>query len=190
MAQVYRRISNPFMPQGTPNLTNAVSPYYAPGELGCVFNDQNTGDEYLRVQLDSGATASTAVGAVVAGQVAYWKNTNTFTVTNDKQQCDLGPTAAPNRIAGVFTLVPTTTPGVTGAEGNPQLYMCDLIIKSAAPRTLSASGTPTAGQIATGNTSANTANCVATAVGTAAPSQVVGIWATATTANINIQFAE
>lgn len=190
MAQVYRRIANPYQPNGTPNLTNAPSPYYAPGELGCTFSDQNTGNEYLRVQLDSGATASTAVGAPVAGQIAYWKNVATATVTNDKNQCDFGPTAAPNRIAGVFSLAPTTAPGVNGSDGNPSLYMTDLIIKSALPVTLSASGTPTAGQLATGNTSANTANCVATAVGTAAPSQIVGQWATATTATINVQFAE
>ena len=188
--QVYRRIANPYQPQGTPNLTNAPSPYYAPGELGCTFNDQNTGNEYLRVQLDSGATASTSVGAVAAGQIAYWKNATTYTVTNDKNQCDLGPTAAPNRIAGVFQLAPTVAPGVNGTDGNPLLYMTDLLIKSTGAVTLAASGTPTAGQLATGNTSANTANCVATAVGTAAPSQIVGQWVTATTAIINVQFAE
>ncbi len=196
MAQVYRKIQNPYMPQGLPTLTNAPSPYYAPGELGCTFSDENTGDTYLRVQVDSGATASTAVGAITAGQLAYWKNQNTFTVTNDKQQCDLGPTAAPNRIAGVFQLAPTVAPGVTGSDGNPQLYMTDLIIRSIAPRTVAVSGTPAAGALATGNTSANTANAVSTAAGTAAPSQIVGVWASATvTSNtgqcdINVQFSE
>jgi len=196
MAQVYRKIQNPYMPQGLPTLTNAPSPAYAPGELGCTFSDENTGDTYLRVQLDSGATASTAVGAVSAGQLAYWKNVATATVTNDKQQCDLGPTAAPNRIAGVFQLAVSTTPNVNGTDGNPQLYMTDLIIRSSAPRTVAVSGTPAAGGFATGNTSANTANAVSTAAGTAAPSQIVGVWTSATVTNstaqcdINVQFSE
>lgn len=196
MAQVYRRIANPFMPNGTPNLTNSPSPFYAPGELGYTFNDQNTGHDYLRVQLDSGATASTVIGAPTAGQVAYWKNMATATVTNDKQQCDFGPTAAPNRIAGVFSIAPTTAPGVNGPDGLPSLYMTDLVIKSAFPIAVAVSGTPAAGGLATGNTSANTANCVSTAAGTAAPSEIVGIWASATvTSNtalcsVNIQFAE
>ncbi len=195
MAQVYPRIANPYMPQGTPNLTNAPSPYFAPGELGCAFNDQNTGGSYLRVQLDSGATASTAVGPPVAGQVAYWKNQSTATVTNDKNQCDLGPTASINRVAGVFAIAPTTAPGVNGADGNPLLYMTDLYIqKNGAP--LAASGSVSAGGFATVNTSANTANCIGTAVGTAAPSQLIATWTSATvtnnigTANINIGFVD
>lgn len=195
MAQVYPRIQSPYMPNGTPNLTNAPSPYYAPGELGCSFNDQNTGGSYLRVQLDSGATASTAVGAPIAGQVAYWKNQSTATVTNDKNQCDLGPTASVNRIAGVFAIAPTTAPGVNGTDGNPLLYMTDLYLqKNNAP--LAASGGVAAGDFASANTSANTANCIGTAVNTAVPTQLVGTWTSATvtnnigTANINVSFVD
>lgn len=195
MAQVYPSIANPFMPQGTANLTNAPSPFYAPGEVGCSFTDQNTGGKYLRVVLDSGATSSTSVGAVLAGQVAYWKNQAQAIVTNDKNQCDLGPTAAPNRIAGVFAIAPTVAPGVLGSDGNPLVYMTDLYLQKAnAP--LAASGSITQGGFASGNTAANTANCIASAVGTAAPTQSVGTWTSATvtngigTANINIGFMD
>jgi len=175
--QVYPRIANPYMPNGTPDKTNAPSPYYAPGELGCSFNDQNTGGSYLRVQVDSGCTASTPVGAILAGQVAYWKNATPgiSLVTNDPRFCDLGPTAAPNRVAGIFQLAPTVSPGVTGPDGNPQLYMTDLVLQKGNTPVL-CSTTPTAGEYCTANTTANNANTVASAVGTAPPTQPLGIF--------------
>lgn len=178
MAQVYRKIANPYMPQGTPDLTNAASPYYAPGEIGGTFSDQNTGNTYLRVQVDSGATSATGIGHTPqVGELAYWKNQATGIVTNDKQQCDLGPTAAPNRIAGIFGIAPTVTANVNGTDGAPLMYMTDLIIRTGpTPRGVQCSGTPTAGQTASGNTAANTANSVATAAGTATPSQFIGVF--------------
>jgi hypothetical protein len=195
MAQLYPTIVNPYMPNGTPNLTNSPSPAYAPGEIGSAFTDQNVGGKYLRVYLDSGATSATTVGAPVAGQLAYWKNQGLSIVTNDKNQCDLGPTAAPNRIAGVFQLAPTTAPGVNDSTGAPVQYYTDLILQKG-NASLAASGSVGPGQYATGNTAANTANCVGTAVGTAPPSQTVGVWTTATvtngigTADINIGFVD
>lgn len=206
MAQVYPRIQAPYMPQGTPNLTNAPSPYYAPGELGCAFNDQNTGGAYLRVQLDSGATSATPVGAVAVGQLAYWKNQTSpgggsqntsppALVTNDPRFCDLGPTAAPNRVAGVFQLAVSTAPGVNDSNGQPQLYMCDLILQKNAA-TLAATGSVGAGQYATASTSANTNACIGSAVGTAPPTQPIGVWTSATvtngngTADINVGFID
>src|SRR5579863_6580578 len=118
MAQVFKRIANPFQPQGTPDKTNAPTPVYAPGELGCYFNDENTGNQYLRVLVDSGATSSTGIGHTPAvGEVAYWKSVAANIVTNDKSQCDLGPTAAPNRIAGIFGVAPTVTPNAKGTDG-------------------------------------------------------------------------
>ncbi len=206
MAQVYPRVANPYMPQGTPNLTNAPSPYYASGELGCAFNDQNTGGAYLRVQLDSGATSATPVGAVAAGQLAYWKNQTTpggtsgssnppALVTNDPRFADLGPTAAPNRVAGVFQLAVTAAPGVNGSDGLPLLYMTDLILQKN-NAVLTATGSVGAGQFATASTTANTNACIGTAVGTSAPSQFIGVWTSATvvsgngTADINIGFVD
>lgn len=190
MAQVYPRIANPFQPNGTPNLTNAPSPAQYPGELGCSFNDQNTGGSFLRVYVDSGATSSTPVGAPVVGQLMYWKNqtlpggSGYPTVTNDPRFCDLGPTAAPNRIAGVLQVNPTVSPNVNGPDGLPQLYYVDLILQKSSA-ILAASGSITQGGYASGNTSANTANCISSAIGTAAPTQPVGVWTTATTSTLN-----
>jgi len=178
MAQVYKRIANPYMPQGTPDKTNAKSPYYAPGELGCYFNDENTGNQYLREQADSGATSSTGIGHTPqVGELAYWKNQAQNIVTNDKAQCDAGATAAPNRIAGVFGVAPTIAPNTNGDDGAPVMYMVDLIVKTGPqPGYVQCSGVPTAGQTASGNTAANTANTVATAAGTATPSEIVGVF--------------
>jgi len=194
--QVYKRISAPYMPNQTPDLTNAPSPYFAPGELGCVFNDPNTGREYLRVQVDSGATSSTTVGAPAVGQVMYWKNFATATVTNDKNQCDLGPTASINRVAGVLAVVPTNYAGTNGTDGLPKLSMVDLVVKGQSVG-VQGTGTPLAGGWATVNTSANTANCTQTAAGTAAPSQIIGVWASATAisgtlfpCDVNVQFID
>lgn len=188
MAQVYPRISNPFMPAGTPDKTNSPSPAYAAGEIGCSFNDQNVGGSYLRVYVDSGATSATPVGAVAPGQVAYWKIQGTPggqqggypTVTNDPRFCDLGPTAAPNRVAGVFQVAALAAPGVTGPDGLPQLYYVDLILQKTAG-VLAASGSITQGGFASANTAANNANAISSAVGTAAPTQNIGVWTTATT---------
>lgn len=181
--QVYRRISNPYMPQGTPDLTNAVTPFYAPGEIGTYFNDQNTGGEYVRAQMDSGATSATAVGIPAKGQLAFWKDQNAGIVTNDKAQCDLGPTASVNRVAGIIQLA--VTPG----------YVTDLIVKKNNASVLS-NGTLAAGGLATADTTASTARAISTAVGTAAPSQILGVWTSATvtanlgTCDVNIGFQE
>lgn len=194
--QVYRRIANPFMPNGTPDKTNAPSPFYAPGEVGYAFSDQNSGGEYLRVILDSGATSATAVGAVAAGQLAFWKDKSKGIVTNDKNQCDVGPTGAVNRVAGIFQTAVTTAPGVNGSDGNPLLYMCDLVIrKNSYP--VQVTGTIVAGGVAIADTTANTARAIAPATTTTAPvSQVLGVFTSATVTNntapcdVAIAFAE
>ncbi len=196
MAQVYPRIANPWMPQGTPAQTNSPTPYYAPGEIGSAFNDQNSGGSYLRVKLDSGATASTSVGAVAAGQLAYWKDQAAGIVTNDKNQCDVGPSGAVNRVAGIFQLAVTAAPGVNGTDGQPLQYVCDLVIqKRAYP--IQATGTLVAGAVVLADTTANTARGIApAAVNTAPVTQVLGTWTSTTItsnlspANINIGFVD
>lgn len=194
--QVYPRIANPYMPNGTPDLTNAPSPYYAPGELGCAFNDQNTGGAYLRAQLDSGASAATTVGVVAAGQLAFWKDQSQAIVTNDKNQCDVGPSGAINRVAGIFQLAVTAAPGVNGSDGNPLMYMCDLVIQKRA-FLVACTGSIVAGAAAIADTTANTARVISQAAVTTAPvSQVIGICATATSSagktavDVNIGFTQ
>ena len=193
--QIYRRIANPYMPQGTPDKTNAPSPLYAPGEIGCTFADQNTGGEYLRVFLDSGATSSNAVGAVQAGQLAFWKDQNANLVTNDKLQCDVGPSGAINRVAGIFQLPVSTAPGQVGKDGLPLQYACDLVIrKTAFPVYV---GAALVGAQMTADASANVAQgTYTTGVGTAPVSQVLGVFSSSTiTSNhapvdVSIGFAE
>lgn len=182
MAQYYPRIVNPYMPNGTPDLTNAQSPAYAPGEIGCSFNDQNSGGSYLRVYLDSGATSATPVGAVAKGQLAFWKNQGSAIVTNDQRMCDVGPAGACNRVAGVFQLAVTTAPGVNGTDGNPLQYYCDLVIQKSAAGGgyMLAAGSPLAGQYAVANQTSSNASANATAINTAPPTQPLGIWGSAT----------
>jgi hypothetical protein len=182
------------MAQGTADLTNEPSPYYAPGELGCSFSDQNTDGEYRRVILDSGATAG-PVGAVAQGQLAFWKDEANSLVTNDKNQCDVGPTGAINRVAGIFQLAVTTAAGVNGSDGLPLRYMTDLVIRKRNYNVASASAL--IGAQATADTTASVARAVyTTGVNTAPVSQVLGVWASSTiTSNkapmdVSIGFAE
>lgn len=196
MAQIYPRIANPFMGTwGTPDKTNAPTPFYAPGEIGATFNDQNTGGSYIRVKLDSGATAASAIGVVAAGQLAFWKDQANSIVTNDKNQCDVGPTGAINRVAGVFQLAVTAAPGVNGTDGNPVQYVCDLVIQKKAYPVAAASAL--AGAQATVDTTASTARAVyTTGVNTAPVSQVIGIFTSGTITsnlapmNVNIGFID
>ncbi len=184
------------MPQGTAALTNAPTPFYAPGEIGCAFNEQLGGGSYLRVKLDSGATSSSAVGAVAAGQLAFWKDQANSIVTNDKNQCDVGPSGAVNRVAGVFQMANTAAPGVTGSDGNPVQYVCDLVIqKKAYP--IQASGTLVAGAVALADTTASVSRAIApAAVNTAPVTQVLGTWTSTvitnnlSPCNVNIGFLD
>ena len=179
MAQVYPRIANPFMPQGLPTLTNAPTPLYAPGEVGCAFNDQNTGYSFLRVYLDSGATAATPIGAVQQGQLAFWKNRSQALVTNDPRMCDVGPTGYINRVAGVFALAVSATPGVNGTDGNPVQYACDLIIQGKAVN-VQATTALSGAQATVDTTSATNRVLYTTGVNTAPVSQVVGTYTSST----------
>ena len=194
--QVYRRIANPYMPQGTPDKTNSPSPHYASGEIGCAFTDQNTGGEYLRVYLDSGATASTPTGAVAKGQLAFWKDKTANLVTNDTRFCDVGASGAINRVAGVFQLAVSTAPGVTDSGGLPSSYICDLVIRK--PHTPVLCVQALAGAQMVASQSASTPQMTyLTGVTTAPQSQVLGVCESATAisgslyyVDVNIGFAE
>lgn len=198
MAQVYPRIQNPFMGTwGTPLATNAPTPFYAPGEIGCSFNDQDAGGSFLRVKLDSGATASTGVGVVAAGQLAFWKDQANSIVTNDKAQCDVGPSGAVNRVAGIFATAVTASPNVNGTDGQPLQYVCDLVIqKRAFP--VAATGTILIGTYAIADTTGSTARAISQSTVTTAPvSQTIGVCASSvlsagntTPVNVNIGFVD
>lgn len=176
MPAIYGKIANPYMPNGTPNLTNAPSPPYAPGEMGRVFVDQNTGNAYLRAFLDSGATSATTVGAVAANQLAFWKDRSKNLVTNDPNFNDTGtPASCVNRVAGVFQTAVTAAPGQNNSLGQPIQYYCDLLVQGKNVPLLATQGAtvvPGATVIADGTT--GRAKTVAT-VTTAPTEQVLGI---------------
>lgn len=162
MSQIYQRIQNPYMPQGTALKTNSAT-LYAPGELGCAFYEQMSGYSFARMLLDSGATASTPTGAVAAGQLAFWKDRVNNIITNDKRLCDVGPTGAVNRVAGIFGLAVTA--------GN----YCDIIIQGKGVSVASDSS-GAAGDNALADTTAATARAIGAATPTtAAVSQIIGV---------------
>jgi hypothetical protein len=138
------------------------------------------GGSYLRVQLDSGACSLTTIGAVAAYQLAFWKDQSKGIVTNDKNQCDCGAAGAINRVAGVFQNAVTALPGQNGRDGQPLMYMCDLVIQKRNSPVLVAS-TALIGAQVTANTAANHADVVfTTGVNTAPVSQVLGVFTSTT----------
>lgn len=177
--QVYRRIQNPYMPQGEADLTNAPSfyphvsmsltPFYARGEIGCRFSEQSSGHEYHRVILDSGATSATPVGAVAANQLAFWKSRQDYLVTNDKRLAEHAATVNGfvQDVAGIFR--------VAGTPG----YVVDILTGGLnIPVASDGNGSP--GFHAIVDTTAGTANITASASATTAPlSKVVGVIHTA-----------
>lgn len=94
-----------------------VSELERPGELGqCVYLPSNK--KYQLVKLDSGATASTPVGAVARGDLAFWRAKGTppsgftpYTVTNDIRVAlgaeDSTKDQKRNNVAGVFMVAAT-----------------------------------------------------------------------------------
>ncbi len=87
--------------QGIENFS--VTELYKGGELGSRIALDKAA--YQLVQLDSGATAATNAGLVADGDLAFWKNRDTYLVTNDKDQAVGGPVVASarNSVCGVFT---------------------------------------------------------------------------------------
>lgn len=174
--QVYLRIQNPYMPQGTSALTNAPD-LYAPGELNCAFYDPDTGNSCARVKADSGATSATPTGAIAAGQLAFWKDQVAGIVTNDKRFADVGPSGAINRVAGVFQLAATAG------------YYTDIVIQSKSFNVAS-DGSALVGAQMTADTTAATARGVyTTGVNTAPVSQVLGVMLSSTVTNNRVPVA-
>lgn len=87
--------------QGIENFS--VTSLYKGGELGSRIALNKAA--YQLVRLDSGATSSTNAGVVALGDLAFWKDRDTYLVTNDKNQAIGGPTVADarNSVCGIFT---------------------------------------------------------------------------------------
>jgi len=72
----------PYISTGNPDTVNDAT-NYAPGALGAIYPYQDR--TYQVVQLDPDADASSPIGEVEEGQLAYWRNRKLFIVTNDRR---------------------------------------------------------------------------------------------------------
>jgi len=88
-------------PTGNPDTFNESS-LYAGGSLGQVLERNDL--SYQLVKHDSGATASTATGVAAANQLAFWKDSDNYVVTNNSPQAQGGQVANAYRnfVAGVY----------------------------------------------------------------------------------------
>lgn len=149
---------------------------YKPAELGMRVADTQ-GHEWQSVQLDSGATSATGIGAVAAGQLAYWKAGPAgpgagYIVTNDWRFALGGQstnTGFRNFVAGAFQ--PIT--GTTYTAGN---YIW-VQTKGATSTNLAllSSATPGVGDVLVSDNTASTAQVNSVNAGTAPTCMEVGI---------------
>lgn len=146
------------------------STLYAPGQLGLRVEKNDLA--YQLVKCDSGATAATATGVVAANQLAFWKDPDTYLVTNHTPQALGGQVANAYRnfVAGVFRTA------VTG--GN---YCFILQRGSNVPVKMTSGGG--IGQLTMANTG-TAADAVAVAVGTALTYLGIGVQRGASSANV------
>lgn len=159
-----------WLPTGNPDTTNITPTDFnsmggQPGGLGLRFEAGNPARTYQRVQLDSGATLSTPVGAVAANQVAYWKNKASYIVTNDSRLAMGGASSTAYRqsVAGIFRLAATAGNFIDICQIGQNIPCAD------GGNTFVAGDTV----IAEADTSAAAVNSIN--VGTAITSQVLGI---------------
>lgn len=147
---------------------------YAAGEVGGSFDLNNR--TYSLVQNDSGATSATPTGAVVANQVAFWKDKSAGIVTNDKRFALNGTitNAAGNAIAGIYRVAASA-----GA------IIC--ILSRGQNIAVASDGSGGGGQTAVVDTTVSTARVTPVAIGTAPTYMTVGIMrSTPTGGNVNV----
>ncbi len=173
-----------WLPTGNPDTTNITSADFnslggQPGSLGVRFEASPPDRAYQRVQLDSGATASTTVGIVAANQLAYWKDKSKYLVTNDVAQANVvaGQSIALNSgfrnfVAGVFR--------VAGTAGS---YID--ILQRGRQISVKTTGTVAAGDFLVSDTSTSAAQAVAVTAGTAPTCKTLGIATGPAVANVS-----
>lgn len=173
-----------WLPTGNPDTTNISATDFnslggQPGSLGAEFEATPADRSYQRVQLDSGATASTSVGVVAANQIAYWKDKSQYLVTNDVAQANaanmqgvaMANSGFRNFIAGIFRSA------VTAGR------FCD-ILQRGRNINVKTTGTVNAGDYVVSDTSTSAAQGVAVTAGTAPTCRTVGVCSIAAAANI------
>lgn len=103
-----------WLPTGNPDTTNISPTDLASqggrlGAIGVQFEAANPARSYQRVIVDSGATAATPAGIVAVGDLMYWRDKSTYTVTNDSRFAMAGAsnTAYRNYVAGIAMVAGT-----------------------------------------------------------------------------------
>lgn len=183
-----------WLPTGNPDTTNIAPSDFGipltpttvnqggqPGSLGLQFEAGIATNAYQRVQLDSGATASTGVGVVAANQLAYWKDKSKYLVTNDVNQANaanmqgvsFANSAFRNFLAGVFRSAITA--------GN----FCDILQKGQKIN-VKTTGSANPGDWLVSDTSTTAAQAAVVTAGTAPGVKTVGVAAQATANSITV----
>lgn len=137
---------------GNPDTVNESSPYM-PGQPGQVL--AHAQGKYQYVQMDSGATATAAI-APTANQVAFWKDSSQYIVTNDLRFSEGGRNTPAGIIRG------SVTPG----------YYCFVLQKAKGILVKSSAGSANDTIIANSGTAADATNVAA---GTASTYKPLGI---------------
>lgn len=182
------------MPRGRIDQTFYLGPFasieafnsatlYKPGELGSQFQGQVKA--YQLIQVDSGAVAATTPGVPVCGQLAYWKNRSTYTVTNDARFAEgyrAVTGAGANSVAGVFVSLTSGAAGTASiTPGNyGWIQQRGTHVGVSTGSNTVASGQTLHADTATTWTTTPTANAVADTLGTGPAYTPVGV---ATAAN-------
>jgi hypothetical protein len=179
-----------WLPTGNPDTTNITPANWGPtttnvtmggqpGSLGIKFEASPPDRAYQRVQLDSGATASSPAGVVAANQLAYWKDKSQYIVTNDINQANAVNMAGVawtnsgfrNFVAGIFRSAVTA--------GN----YCD-ILQRGRSISVKTTGSPAPGDFLVSDTSTTAAQAATVTAGTAPTCKTLGVVVGAAVANV------
>ncbi len=179
-----------WLPTGNPDTTNIAAADWGPtattvgmggqpGSLGIKFEASPPDRAYQRVQLDSGATASTSVGIVAANQLAYWKDKSQYIVTNDVAQANASNMAG---VASVNSGFRNFVAGIFRSAVTAGRY-CD-ILQRGRNISVKTTGTPAIGDFLVSDTSTSTAQAATVTAGTAPTCKTIGVVSGSTVANV------
>lgn len=167
------RVQTVYLITGNPD-THVDNTPYVPGQLGEAFDYNDRA--YQVVNVDSGATAATAAGLPAANELAFWKDRSVYLVTNDRNQCDLGPTNYFNSIAGIFRKTLVAADVATNGANSPNLYGAQIcILQRGRSISVKSDGGGAKGDYAVGKQGVDLAEVTNVSAGTAPVSQTVGV---------------
>ena len=178
--------------------TNQMGPaaLFHPGEAGSrvILSQSGVGTkEYQLCQLDSGVTSATPTGVATIGQTLYWKNRQTYVVTNDARfsQNFL------NSSAGTASASAVAVAGVAGIQVTPTASVVPgdwIYVQTKGQAAVLSATSANAGDFAVPTTTANTPQVTAVAAASAATGTIVGRYIVAIpaagTAQLDLQLPE